>query len=112
MAAIALNTYKTIRTNVTTGITTVYTTPTGVASIILFAQVSNVSSGITTLTAYHGRGGNPVELFNEFEIPQNDALSIVDGSGRLVLESGDTLELEGSSNGTMKAVVSILESAK
>ena len=112
MAAIALNTYKTIRTNVTTGITTVYTTPTGVASIILFAQVSNVATGPVNLTAYHGRGGNPVELFNNFEIPENDALNIVDGSGRLVLESGDTLELQGSSNGTMKAVVSILESAK
>jgi len=110
MAAIALNTYKTVRADVATGITTVYTAPTGVASIILYAQVANVSAGITTLTAYHGRGGNPVELFNEFEIPANDALNLVDG--RLVLESGDTLELEGSSSGTMKAVVSVLESAK
>ena len=110
MAAIALNTYKTVRAEVTTGITTVYTSPTGVASIVLFAQVANVSSGIVTLTAYHGRGGNPVELFNEFEIPANDALNLVDG--RLVLQSGDTLELEGSSTGTMKAVVSVLESAK
>lgn len=110
MAAIALNTYKTVRADVTTGITTVYTAPIGVASIILYAQVANVSAGIVTLTAYHARGGNPVELFNEFEIPANDALNLVDG--RLVLESGDTLELEGSSVGTMKAVVSVLESAK
>ena len=110
MAAIALNTYKTVRAQVTTGITTVYTAPNGVSSIILYAQVANVSVGIATLTAYHGRGGNPVELFNEFAIPANDALNLVDG--KLVLESGDTLELEGSSNSTMKAVVSVLESAK
>lgn len=110
MAAIALNTYKTVRADVTTGITTIYTAPTGVASIVLYAQVANVSAGIVTLTAYHGRGGNPVELFNEFEIPANDALNLIDG--RLVLESGDTLELEGSSNSTMRAVVSVLESAK
>lgn len=110
MAAIALNTYKTVRADVTTGITTVYTAPSGVASIILFGQVANVSAGIVTLTAYHGRSGNLVELFNEFEIPANDSLNIVDG--RLVLQSGDTLELEGSSNSTMKAVVSVLESAK
>jgi hypothetical protein len=110
MPAIALNTYKTVRSDVTTGITTVYTAPTGVSSIILYSQVANVSAGIVTLTAYHGRGGNPVELFNDFEIPANDSLNLVDG--RLVLEGGDTFELEGSSNGTMRAVLSILESAK
>lgn len=111
MAAIALNSYKTVRAQVTTGITTVYTAPTGVASIILFAQVANTSSGITTLTAYHGRGGNPIELISEFEIPNNDTLNLLD-DGRLVLESGDTFELIGSSENTMKAVISILESAK
>ena len=110
MAAIALNTYKTVRSDVTSGVTTVYTAPTGVASIVLFAQVANISAGIVTLTAYHGRGGNLVELFNQFEIPANDALNLVDG--RLVLQSGDTLELEGSSDSTMKAVISVLESAK
>lgn len=110
MAAIALNTYKTVRADVTTGITTVYTAPTGVASIILYAQVSNVSAGIVTLTAYHGRGGNPVELFYNFEIPENDALKLIDD--RLVLESGDTFELQGSSDGTMRVIVSVLESAK
>lgn len=110
MPVIALNTYKTVRSEVTTGITTVYTAPAGVASIILYSQAANVSAGVATLTAYHGRGGNSMELFNDFEIPKNDVLNLVDG--RLVLESGDTLELEGSSNGTMKVVLSILESAK
>lgn len=110
MPAIALNTYKTVRSDVTTGITTVYTAPAGVASIILYSQVANVSAGIVTLTAYHGRGGNSVELFNDFEIPANDSLNLVDG--KLVLESGDTFELEGSSNSTMRAVLSILETAK
>jgi hypothetical protein len=111
MAAIALNTYKTIRSDIPVGITTVYTAPIGVSSIILFSRVANVSSGITTITVYHGRGGNPVELLNQFEIPPNDALSVF-ADERLVLESGDTLEMEGFSNGTMKTVISVLESAK
>lgn len=110
MAAIALNTYKTVRANVTSSKSTIYTAPNGVASIILHAQVANVSAGITTLTAYHGRGGTSVELFKDFEIPVNDVLNLFEG--RLVLESGDTLELQGTASGTMKAVISILESAK
>ena len=36
--ALALNTYKTFRNDVTTGITTIYTAPNGVASIHLFSE--------------------------------------------------------------------------
>lgn len=110
MAAIALNTYKTVRSEVTTGITTIYTAPNGVSSIILYAQVANTSSGIVTVTAYHGRAGNPFEIVKNARIPATDVLNVVNGS--FVLETGDTFEFQGSSNGTMKAIISILETAK
>ena len=110
MAAIPLNSFKTIRSDVTTGITTMYTAPTGVASIILLAQVTNISTGIVTVTAYHGRSGNSVEIVKDFEIPGNDVLNLLDG--RLALETGDTFEVVGSSNTDMKAILSILETAK
>jgi hypothetical protein len=110
MAALALNTYKTFRAEVTTGITTVYTVPNGVSSIHLFSVVSNVSSGIATVTVYHNRSGSSYELIKNAKIPTTDALNPIVGS--LVLEVGDKIEIEGSANGTMKFVVSILESAK
>ena len=110
MAALALNTYKTFRAEVTTGITTVYTVPNGVSSIHLFSVVSNVSSGIATVTVYHNRSGSSYELIKNAKIPTTDALNPVSGS--LVLEVGDKLEVTGSANNAMKFVVSILESAK
>lgn len=110
MAAIALNTYKTVRSEVTTGITTVYTAPNGVSSIILYAQVANTSSGIATVTAYHNRDNIRFEIVKNSRIPTTDVLNVITGS--FVLETGDTLELQGSSNGTMKAIVSVLETAK
>lgn len=110
MAAIPLNSFKTIRADVTTGITTMYTAPTGVASVVILAQITNVSSGIVTVTSYHGRDGTSVEIVKDFEIPENDVLNLLDG--RLALETGDTVEVQGSSNSTMKAILSILETAK
>lgn len=108
--ALALNTYKTVRAEVTTGITTVYTVPNGVSSIHLFSVVSNVSSGIATVTVYHNRAGNSYELIKNARIPTTDALNPISGS--LVLEVGDKIEIQGSSNSTMKFTLSILESAK
>lgn len=110
MAALALNTYKTFRSDVTTGITTVYTVPNGVVGIHLFSVVSNISSGITTVTVYHNRNNDSYELIKNARIPSKDALNPIVGS--LVLEVGDRIEVEGSENSTMKFTLSILESAK
>ena len=110
MAALALNTYKTFRSDVTTGITTVYTVPNGVVGIHLFSVVSNVSSGISTVTVYHNKGGVSYELIKNAKIPTADALNPLSGS--LVLEVGDKIEIQGSANSTMKFTLSILESAK
>lgn len=108
--ALALNTYKTYHQDVTTGITTVYTVPNGVSAIHLFSVVSNVSSGIATVTVYHNRSGTQYELIKNAIIPTTDALNPIQGS--LVLEVGDKIEVQGSSDSTMKFTLSILESAK
>lgn len=112
MAAIPLNQFKTIRHQVTTGNVGIYTAPTGVASIILYAQVSNVGSGTTTysVTASHSRSGVDFEIIKDGPVPANDALVLLEG--KLVLETGDVLKIQGNANGVMKAVISILESAK
>ena len=110
MAALALNTYKTYRSEVTTGITTVYTVPNGVSAIHLFSSVSNISSGIATVTVYHTRSGEAYELVKNAKIPTTDVLNPISGS--LVLEVGDKIEVQGVSNNSMKIVLSILESAK
>ena len=108
--ALSLNTYKTVRSNVTAGITTVYTTPNGVSSIHLFSVASNISAGITTISVYHDRGGDSYELIKNAKIPANDALNPIDGS--LVLEVGDKILVQGTENNVMKFTLSILESAK
>lgn len=102
----------TIRHNITSSNVGIYTAPTGVASIVLLAQVSNVGTGSSTptVTASHTRDSVDARLVKESPVPPNDSISLL--SGRLILETGDVFKVEGSSDNTMEIVLSVLESAK
>lgn len=111
MAVAPLNKFLTIAVPVSPGEQTVYTTPTGVSAIVLYAQVANV--GVNTypsITFTHRRkstsqrtSGNTrnIRVIKEAEIPPNDSLIIIDG--RLVLERTavitDSIVIEGTQSG-------------
>jgi hypothetical protein len=125
MALIPLNTFKTktrvLDTNTTA---TVYVAPIGVTSIILMAQVSNVDSVDHAVTFSHYRrfrvlpdaqGNNSqdpninTELVKAFAIPPNDSASLI--TGKMILESQDSIRAYSDSTGTCKLILSILETA-
>ena len=114
MAAVALNKFLTVRHLVTDTNVGIYTSPIGVASIVLFAQATNVGSeDVRFVTFSHARPGDIPEDFqiiNNGPVIPNDALNLI--IGRLVLETGDELILSGDTTGDVKVVVSILETAK
>jgi hypothetical protein len=115
MAAVALNKFLTVRHLVTDNNVGIYTSPIGVASIVLFAQATNVSldDEVKFVTFSHARPGDIPEDFqiiNNGPVIPNDALNLI--IGRLVLETGDELVLSGDTTGDVKVVVSILETAK
>ena len=132
MALIPLNTFKTKTANLLTGTaattaTTVYTAPVGTTAIVLMAQISNISTGsqLTSLVHWRNRrilpdaqgnggqpGSTPNYLVKEFEIPANDAASVL--AGKLIIEELDSIRCfqpEGASTGTLQLVLSILETA-
>ena len=114
MAVVALNKFRTIRHNLTTSNVGIYTCPQGVASIIILSQVTNISSGIVSLTAYHSRSSeSPADtsLANQIPIPSKDGYNIV-SDGRLVLETNDILKVQASENNALTLVLSVLETAK
>lgn len=126
MALIPLNTFKTktkiLDTNTTA---TVYVAPIGVTSIVLMAQVANVDPNAAhTITFSHHRrfrvlpdaqGNNAqdpnitTELVMDFEVPPNDSASLI--TGKMILESQDSIRAYSDSEGSMKLVLSILETA-
>jgi hypothetical protein len=106
--ALALNVFKTITEVVSTTPATIYTSPVGYTGVILLAQVTNISSTTSyDITLILRRGNVDTELFKAFPVPFKDTVNLL--SGKLVLESGDTLVLSGSNGSNLKFISSILE---
>ena len=126
MALIPLNTFNTktrvLDTNTTASI---YVAPIGVTSIVLMAQVANVDPNDShTITFSHHRrfrvlpdaqGNNAqdpnvtTELVMNFEVPPNDSASLI--TGKMILEAQDSIRAYADVSGSMKLVLSILETA-
>lgn len=115
MAAVALNTFKTVRKSITTSTVEIYTCPVGVSAIVLLAQVTNITSDITSqVTALHSRPGeSPTDykFANDAYVAPNDSINLVP-DGRLILETNDAIKVQASGNDQLNIVLSILETAK
>lgn len=125
MALIPLNTFKTKTAILSSNSTaTVYTAPVGVTSIILMAQVANISTVTQYINFIHHRNRRilpDAQGFNEqpantdsilvrdFAIPENDAASVL--TGKLIIESLDSVRAYSLTSGTCQLVLSVLETA-
>jgi len=135
MAQLPLNTFKTKTQILTTAsnytnyvspatTTTVYTAPIGVTSIILMAQVANLTTATQSVSFIHhrrlpvlqdaqGNGAQPADtdsfLVRNYEIPPNDAGSPL--SGKMIIESLDSIRAYASNGSSLQLVLSILETA-
>lgn len=125
MAQLPLNKFLTKTAVLTTSSTaTVYTSPIGVTSIVLMAQVANLGTSTHYVTFEHYRyktilpdaqgfggqpGNTPSMLVNQFAIPENDAGNPV--AGKLIIEELDSIRAYADSTGTLQLVMSILQTA-
>ena len=71
---------------------------------------ANTASGISSITAYHSRGGADIEVVKNFAIPAKDTGVLVDK--KLILETDDILKIEGTGNSELEVLLSVLETAK
>ena len=126
MALLPLNVFKTKTAILTTSSNArVYTAPVGVTSIVLMANAANVDlQNNRSVTFAHfrnlpilpdtqgngGQEGNTVtEQVLQFIIPPNDAGSLL--SGKLIIESLDSISAYSDAPGAIKLTLSILETA-
>lgn len=125
MALLPLNTFKTKTTTLSTGTTTrVYTAPVGVTAIILMANAANVTTSTRLVSFSHyrnlpvlpdtqgngGQAGNTItEQVKDFAIPPNDAASLL--SGKMIIESLDSIYASCDEEGAIKLTLSVLETA-
>jgi hypothetical protein len=110
MAAIPLNTFKTTTLDLTTASQSVYTTPTGVTTVVLLAQVSNINATSSiTVSANLVRSPNTTSIIKNTIIPINDAASLL--TGKLILQTGDSFTANCNVNGSGQLILSYLETA-
>ena len=126
MALLPLNVFKTKTTVLTTATNArIYTAPVGVTAILLMANAANVDLSTTrlvTLAHYRnlpvlpdtqGNGGQAGNVITEqvlkFAIPANDAGSLL--SGKMIIESLDSVIAYSDADGAIKVTLSILETA-
>lgn len=112
VAAAAVNNFRTVTKVVGLSTDVVYEAPVGFVGVVLLAQCANIGSSEQTLSFYHNRnvsgiGTVTTEVIKDYPIPGNDTANIL--SGKLVLETGDTISVSGSTTTDLKFLTSILE---
>jgi hypothetical protein len=109
--ALALNVFQTVTAVVNTSPVGVYTAPVGYTGVVLLAQVANIGATSQDISLSHQRSVAGIavttEMLKQYPVSGNDTVNLL--SGKLVLESGDTLLLYGSNGTNLKFVGSILE---
>lgn len=105
--ASALNTFKTFTANLVTSSSTIYTAPTGYTSVVLLAQVSNITSQTIVVKSSHVRGAVPTTIVEGLPIPPKDAVNVL--LGKLILQTGDSISASVDTNSAAQMIVSILE---
>jgi hypothetical protein len=111
----ALNIFKTVLANATTDGDTVYTAALGYSTVVLLAQISNIDTANTVgvsaqVTRTDINTGNVITqnvLVLNTQIPVGDAISIL--TGRLILNFGDSLEIQATANASAQLTLSLLE---
>lgn len=104
-----LNTFKTVTAELSTSDATVYTAPINVTSIILMAQAANITGSPVEVTFSHNdtNANTDTELVKDYSIPGNDASGLI--TGKLVIESGNSVKGSCSANNSVKITLSVLE---
>jgi hypothetical protein len=109
--ALALNVFQTVTSVVNTSPVGIYTAPIGYTGVVLLAQVANIGTYSQDVSLSHQRSVAGIavttEMLKQYPIAGSDTVNLL--SGKLVLESGDSLVLYGSDGTTLKFIGSILE---
>lgn len=103
------NTFKNGRAAATTSLTNVYTVPASTTSIVLLAQATNVGSGAQAVTFcwYDVSGSVKTELVTALVVPEKAAVGLI--AGKLVLETGDYLQVSAGAVSVIELSISVLE---
>ena len=105
------NTFKNAEKSLTNTTALVYgPVPAGATAIVLLAQATNVGSGAKPVSFcwYDSSNGNKLtELVKLLSVPEKAAVGLI--AGKLVLETGDYLQVQSTASSLIELSISVLE---
>jgi hypothetical protein len=106
-----LNLYQTVTQVVGVNTVGIYTAPVGYSGIVLLAQAANIGNDTQTVSFSHRRSVAGIavttEIVKDLPIPANDSTNLL--FGKLILETGDSIQIRSDSATNVKFIASILE---
>jgi hypothetical protein len=106
-----LNLYQTVTQVVGVNTVGIYTAPTGYSGIVLLAQAANIGNDTHTISFSHKRNVAGIavttEIVKDLPIPANDSTNLL--FGKLILETGDSIQIRSDTVTNVKFIASILE---
>ena len=106
-----LNVYQTITHVVGVNTVGIYTAPVGYSGVVLLAQAANIGNNTRTISFSHKRSTAGIavttEIVKDLPVPANDSTNLL--FGKLILETGDVLQIRADNATDVKFIASILE---
>ncbi len=106
-----LNVYQTITQVVGVNTVGIYTAPVGYSGVVLLAQAANIGNHTRTVSFSHKRSSAGIavttEIVKDLPIPSSDSTNLL--FGKLILETGDVLQIRADNATDVKFIASILE---
>jgi hypothetical protein len=111
--ALPLNKFRLIATTLASGSNLIYRENLDVASIILSAQITNVTGSMQAASVKIQKSGSiendAIFLVKDANIPVNESLNPI--AGKIVLERYDGFVISTAESGSLQVVLSVLENA-
>lgn len=100
-----------ISRNIGTSLTSVgsYTVGGGVTTTVIGLSVANTSSSPVVIDVTVNDGSNDAYLVKGAALPTGSALAVIGGDEKVVLITGDSINVKSSAASSVDAVMSILE---
>jgi len=97
--------------NVGTSLTTVYTAPVGSTSTIIGLYLCNQSGGsIEANTVFSDSSSSTlVNITHNTPIPSGTSIAVIGGDAKVVLEAGDSIQVQSNVASSIDVVLSYLE---
>lgn len=105
--ALPLNVYQTLTGITSTSPEIIYTAPVGYTGVVLLGQVANTGANTEQVLFSYVKNNVSNEILPNVPVEAEDAIKLF--TGKLLVISGDSLELSGTNGTDLKYTISILE---